>query len=264
MYYQIAVLHAFKGGGEFENALRVADQHAAGAASGVDTYLLALEWAWLELRAHEYGNDTVPKDYGVFAAYGALWERAAEVNPRFFDWARQYYMRFQSAHESEGRREPRYAALSQWTAEHLRRKEIVDAAPAPAPDKTAEELILEGKELETKSSSPLANAEAHGKYTAAIRLLEKNLEGAQAGRQKDLLIDVLLRRGNVRERVGDRRGAAEDARRVIALNPNLSGAYTLLAETTSDNAEKRAHYEKAFAVNPFDTGAMNNLATMVE
>jgi tetratricopeptide (TPR) repeat protein len=264
MYYQIAVLHAFKGGGEFENALRVADQHAAGAASGVDTYLLALEWAWLELRAHEYGNDTVPKDYGVFAAYGALWERAAEVNPRFFDWARQYYMRFQSAHESEGRREPRYAALSQWTAERLRRKEIVDAAPAPAPDKTAEELILEGKELETKSSSPLANAEAHGKYTAAIRLLEKNLEGAQAGRQKDLLIDVLLRRGNVRERVGDRRGAAEDARRVIALNPNLSGAYTLLAETTSDNAEKRAHYEKAFAVNPFDTGAMNNLATMVE
>jgi hypothetical protein len=126
----------------------------------------------------------VPKDYGVFAAYGALWERAAEVNPRFFDWARQYYMRFQSAHESEGRREPRYAALSQWTAEHLRRKEIVDAAPAPAPDKTAEELILEGKELETKSSSPLANAEAHGKYTAAIRLLEKKF-GGSAGRQTE-------------------------------------------------------------------------------
>jgi tetratricopeptide (TPR) repeat protein len=262
MYYQIAVLHAFMGGDGFEAALRAADQKAASGGSGVDPYLLALEWAWLELRAHAHENDTLPKDYGVFAAYGALWERAAAINPRYLDWARQYYKRFQVAYQT--RPEPRYADLSRWNDERLRRMTIVDTASAPTQDKSVEDLALEGKELESKSNSPLANAEAHATYSAAIKLLEKELGERETIRQKDLLIDLLLRRGNVRERVGDRRGAADDAARVVALNPNMSGAYTLLAETSSDNAAKRAHYEKALEVNPYDTGSMNNLANLVD
>ena len=102
-----------------------------------------------------------------------MWERVAEINPRYFDWARQYYRRFQSAYER--RPEPRYAELARWTADRLRRKEIVDAVPPPPPVQTVEDLILEGRESESKSNSPLANAEAHAKYTAAIKLLDEKL-----------------------------------------------------------------------------------------
>jgi tetratricopeptide (TPR) repeat protein len=173
MYYQIALLHAFKGGSDFEGVLRAADQQALASAGGIDAYLLALEWAWLEMRGHQHESTTALKDYGIFAACGAMWERVAEINPRYFDWARQYYRRFQSAYER--RPEPRYAELARWTADRLRRKEIVDAVPPPPPVQTVEDLILEGRESESKSNSPLANAEAHAKYTAAIKLLDEKL-----------------------------------------------------------------------------------------
>jgi tetratricopeptide (TPR) repeat protein len=262
MHYQVALLHAFMGSDDFDAALRAADKQALAGASGIDPYLVALEWAWLEMRGHDHESTTVLKDYGIFAACGALWERVAEINPRYFDWARQYYKRFQSAYES--RPESRYAELARWTAERLRRREIIDAV-VPAPHVyTAEDLALEGRASEATSNSPLANAEAHSKYTVAIERLEKQLGERETGRRKDLLIHLLLRRANLRERVEDTKGAREDATRVITLNPNMSGAHSLLARTTSDNAQKRAHYEKALQVNPFDTGSMDNLAGLLE
>ena len=263
MHYQVAILHAFMGGNGFTAALRVADEKAVAGGGGVDPYLLALEWAWLELRGHEHGNDAVPKDYGVFAAYGALWERAAEIDPRFFDWARQYYQRFQAAYA--GRPEPRYADLSRWTAERLQRKEVDAATSAGPQNRDAHDLGLEARELERRSNnSPMANAEAHARYTTAIALLEKEVSEQATMRRKDLLIDLLIRRGLLRERVGDRRGARDDATRVVALNPKVADAHYLLALTTLDQAAKRGHYEKAFELDPFDTSVMSGLANMVE
>jgi len=261
LYYQVALLHAFTGSDEYFAALDVADQQARVGGAGVEPCLFALEWAWLQLRGQDNVSPTQLKDYGILAVTGALWERVAESNPRYFAWAREYYKRFQSAYE--GRPEPRYAALLRWTSERLQRKEIDGAIAQPLPPQTAEELELEGRALESKSNTPLANADAHQKYTAAIDLLESALHRHESGRNRDVLISLLLRRGNLRKRVEEKKGAREDAERVIALNPRVYGAYTLLAEL-SDGASKRDYYEKALEINPSGTLAMAALANVVE
>src|SRR6185295_9982074 len=114
LYYQVALLHAFTGSDEFFAALDVADQQARVGGAGVEPCLFALEWAWLQLRGQDNVSATQLKDYGILAVTGALWERVADSNPRYFAWAREYYKRFQSAYES--RSEPRYAALLRWTS----------------------------------------------------------------------------------------------------------------------------------------------------
>ncbi len=262
LYYQVALLHAFAGGEEFFKALDAADQQAHVGGTGSEPHLLALEWAWLQLRGQDNVSADELKDYGILAVTGALWERVAAGNARYFSWAGEYYRRFQSSYER--RPESRYAAFAAWAAERLNSKQIREAVAQPLPTPSAAELQLEGRALESKSETPMANADAHQKYTAAIELLEADLRQQASARKRDLLINVLLRRGNLRKRVQELKGAREDAQRVIALQPRVPGAYILLAELASEPATKRGFYEKALQVSPSATQAMAPLANLVE
>ena len=105
----------FAGGDEF--TLRLAE--AGRKAQPVETYLTAINFAWLHLKAR-------PRDYGALAVQGAWWEQAG-----FRPWAKRAYDEFQSKHTES--REPRYAKLAGWVSGRL--KELKDEKlPKEQPD----------------------------------------------------------------------------------------------------------------------------------
>ena len=139
--YEIAVLHAFRGDTEFERALRAADDLSH--QNSTSAYLLALNWSWLIDRAQPDGTS----DYGVLAARGALWERTAAIQPRYYDLARQYYQKFEKVYADRPR--PQYIGLAHFVAEHLHRKEISEAATLPSEPSDLSELAAETTAAET-------------------------------------------------------------------------------------------------------------------
>src|SRR5581483_7752428 len=90
MYYEIAILRAAQGSPEFESALRAADAQVNDSLSRkseagriVNLQFVALNWAWLHQRVRN-------EDLGIYAAYGALWERIADQRPVYQSWALHY------------------------------------------------------------------------------------------------------------------------------------------------------------------------------
>jgi tetratricopeptide (TPR) repeat protein len=132
---ELANLEAFAGGDEFTMRLTEAGRKA----QPVETYLTAVDWAWLHLKAR-------PRDYGALAAQGAWWERAG-----FRAWAKRAYDQFQSKYNES--RQPRYAKLAGWVSDRL--KELKDERlPKEQPD--AETLALDAWEHEQRNEMDAA------------------------------------------------------------------------------------------------------------
>ncbi|HEY7001128.1 MAG TPA: tetratricopeptide repeat protein [Candidatus Udaeobacter sp.] len=132
---ELANLEAFAGGDEFTTRL----SEASRKAQPVETYLTAVDWAWLHLKAR-------PQDYGAFAAQGAWWEQAG-----FGPWAKRAYEQFQSKYNES--QEPRYAKLAGWVSERL--KELKDERlPKEQPD--AETLAFDAWDHEQRKEMDAA------------------------------------------------------------------------------------------------------------
>ncbi len=91
---------------DFLAALATADRQARSA----DAMWNALNWTYLQRRYADTSADGTLRDYGVFVAEGALWERLGPVVKGAKAQADSSYARF--LHAYERRREPRYAALA--------------------------------------------------------------------------------------------------------------------------------------------------------
>jgi tetratricopeptide (TPR) repeat protein len=61
----------------------------------------------------------------------------------------------------------------------------------------------------------------------------------------------------------DKVGAADDARTVIALDPNVPEAYRILARAAFDAAGRKASDEQALKLNPYDSAALSDLAALI-
>ncbi|MFI4986644.1 MAG: hypothetical protein ACHQF3_04325 [Alphaproteobacteria bacterium] len=262
LHYELAVLYAFSGDSRFAKALDDANEQDRKYQGSTEAYLLALNWAWLDVRAQRRDEKGELLDYGVFAAKGALWERAAVNRPRYNDWARQSYQEFQKAYAE--RPQPRYAALADWVAKRLASKQLGTAEKMAGEVADPRELELLAEELESRTSGndPMSHAEAQRNFTAGIDLLEKEAAGKD-DRRKDLLIALHLRRGQLRLDVDDRKGARDDAARVIALDETVSEAHRLLARTAFDDRSRRDAYEKALMHDAANVDALQDYADLL-
>ncbi len=263
LHYELAVLYAFTGDPRFEKALDEANAEEGKFRGSSDAYLLALNWAWLDVRAQERDENGELIDYGVYAGKGALWERAALSRPRYGDWARQSFLAFQKAYAA--RPEPRYAALAEWVARQLGSQELGGGETMAAESEDPRDMELRAEELESRTwgEDPMSHAEAQRSYSSAIELLEKEVAGNDL-RRRDLLIALHLRRGQMRLDVNDAKGARDDAKRVIALDGTVSDAYRLLARTDLDDKERRGDYEAALKYDPANPDALQDYADMLE
>jgi len=99
--YFRAFIFALEGDTRFETALREADAANGSDARSLDSFLFALDFIWLAGRGQAVnlpkvgGQQDGPANYGIFAAQGALWERAAAVQPHYYFAARNAYEIFQ-------------------------------------------------------------------------------------------------------------------------------------------------------------------------
>jgi tetratricopeptide (TPR) repeat protein len=263
--YQVAMFHAFKGDGEFASALDVADRANPDPSGAMNAYLAALNWAWQCSIWQERDADGGPIDYGLHAAEGALWERAAAIQPRYFDWARRAYEKFRDANRK--RPEPRYEALSRFVAERLAQPRIGNAEPDIAAAPGIEELVLQANEVNgvRSGTSAMSIAAPVRILTTAIDLLDAQRKAAGPGRADldDHLVQLLLRRADWRFDAGDPEGVRQDAQRVIAINPKVAEAYWRLGQSAVDDNTRLQNYEQAVRLDPKDTAALRDLARAI-
>src|SRR5262249_56518057 len=125
-----------------------------------------------------------------------------------------------------------YDRLLAWVAQNAAGTLACTHRRSPRLDE-ALDLELQATELGRGSS---ANAGAFSKSPVVALLTQAidKLETTERGRrQQDLLIDLLLRRGNllldVKEFEKDYGGARRDALRVLAIDGTIASAHTLLA-----------------------------------
>jgi tetratricopeptide (TPR) repeat protein len=257
--YTLAVLHGFAGDPEFEAALQAADAADPNFPNASDAYLLALNWSWLIVRVQPGELADGPADYGVFAATGALWERMGAVQSRYYDWARQYYQKFETAYRA--RPSPKYAGLARFVAERLERKEIRDAvASAPEPPEPGE-LADEAEvaELNQSSENPLSYAEGERLLSAAIAILQQG-HPERSPQTQEQLMRLYLRRAQLRLDAQDSKGSRDDVERVLAIDPRMSEAYRLRAHTDLVDEARRRDYQRAVDENPFNSGALDEFS----
>jgi len=275
LQYSKAFLYAMSGDERFQAFLEQVDKSDPDYPYSRDAYLAALNWQWLIVRGEGAHNvqSTQPDDgyaappwefldYGGFAGEGALWERVARTRPEYRDWALRAYQKFRSAYREKP--QDRYKAIADWVEQRL--ANVPAAAP---PDHStvnrARELAQQAQELRASSASDaIKYAPAHARLSEAIDLLAANQRSGLGRREKDLLIDLLLRRADWRLDAQDKGGAAEDARRVIALNDKVADAYRILAPSAFDSASRKANNERALALDPYNSAALQDLADLVE
>ena len=275
-YYEIANLRAFAGDPGFIKALERADQAARqqgfnvpshgspvnASNRSVDPFLVAIEWGWLDARAST-GRD----DYGIYASYGALWERASQVQPRFKDWAGHFYATFQQIHARK--RDRRYNAMAAWVAGRLRvlYPGTGSAPPVPPEDRTGIPA------LQTQASL----LESQKDYQGAVAVLTdaiRQVEHQPLGRAQ--IVSLLLERGQdyylLSNTINDskssdqtRQLARADYVRVLQLQPRTGYAHAYLAATDAqaDPATRQKEYELALQYDPQLAWVRTELAGLV-
>ena len=256
--YVQAFLHAMQGDPRFAAALEDNDRQDLDFPYSRESYLLALDWAWLIIRsqsAADNGPGAPPpeaeiRDYGAYAAEGAMWERVARTRPAYRISAERAYGKFQAAYRRQP--EPRYADLALWVEGRMAQP----ASPVAREEselERARDLAMEAddmKRLATSSSQFVETAQAHAKLSEAIGVLEARRQARRIGRrEQDLLNRLLLRRAEWRG-TDDKSGAQEDARNVIASNPKIPDAYMALASATFDPAVRKESEGKAIMLDP--------------
>lgn len=263
--YYIALFHAIKGDDAFEYELHAADADNPNPMGAMSAYLAVLNWAWQCSVWQERSADGAPRDYGLYAFEGALWERTAAIQPSYFDWARRAYEKFRDA--DARRHEPRYEALSRFVAGRLMQPHIIAAAPEVPPAPGADELVLQANEMNAarSGSSTMAYAAQVFILTKAIDLIDADRTAAGPARTDltDRLVSLLLRRADWRQNAGDLTGAREDAERVIAINPRIAEAHWRLGRSTTGAKARQAHYEEAFRLDPNYEPALRDLSRTI-
>ncbi len=288
--YTKAFLYAMAGDQRFQAALDEADQSDRDYPYSRNAYLVALNWQWLIVRGQGFhdmesaasgsGGVSMPQeitDYGAYAIEGALWARVARTRADFAERSQNAYQKFLAAYGSNPQN--RYQPLVVWVEQELRRHSE-QPRPEPAVDcpgagarlpvvDCARALAEQAVELKAPAGSHAINImAAFAQLSEAIDLLEPQPGSSPGRRQQDLLIDLLLRRagwrleGDAREH--DKGGVAEDARAVLALNPNVAGAYRLLAAAAFDDDTRKTNYERALDLDPFNSTALQKLANLIQ
>jgi tetratricopeptide (TPR) repeat protein len=268
MFYELASLKAFAGDPEFATALDQADATArkqgynlgGGAVNdkatlaSVDPFLLGIEWAWLSARAQNISAiGPTREDYGVYAAYGALWERAARIQPRFKDWAGHFYAVFLQEHAKQ--KQSRYDGMAAWVDQQMHALYPATGSPPPIPAENATDITALTDEADV--------ANERGKYSDAAKILTTAIQEVEHwpnGRSE--LIMLLMRRADTYVNVQDvaqqdsdtaknaAAAAQNDCRRVLKMDPHTAKAYFDLAETEKDAAAEERDYELAFQYDP--------------
>ena len=173
--YELASIEAFRGGQNFEALLKNADQHATQTNASVESYLTAMNWAWLQLRKR-------PMDYGAWAVQAHLWRKSG-----YDDWARYYFQKFQCEHVKY--KDPQYAGLSNWVNHQIRLLPIGnDAIGCTSPP-----LIKIDPRMRTFEAKELASI---GRYEDALALLEDEIN------RNPQNIDLLILRAQYRHSAG--------------------------------------------------------------
>jgi hypothetical protein len=293
LLYTKAVALAMGGGAGFESALDEADRWDRDFPSSREAYLVALNWEWLIIRGQARQDaraapkadrgvagtsQTSPpvRDYGAYAVQGALWARIAATRSEFADRATRAFEKFRVAHDAapQGDRN-KYSELAAWVERER------NATFAQNPDAPKQEKALnEAREKETRAlelrygpssgTQPYDIAPAVKLLTNAIRALDpQSPDHARGRREEDMLIRLLLRRGEwtlagKRDDEKDRGGAAHDARRALAIDPNIAAAHRLLGDALTAPDDRRRKYEEAIRLDPGDADALDRLAKIEE
>jgi len=276
--YIKAFLYAMKGDEAFRTALEDADKSDRDCPYSRNAYLAALNWAGLIVRGRarfdmasaQASGDArrieEPVDYGAYAIEGALWERVARTRPQYHGRALSAFAKFQSAYS--GHPQERYKSIAAWVDAEAR-KPLQEAPPEDTTVDRARTLAQRAQELKAPAGTHAINfVPAFAQLSAAIDLLTPKAGVAPGRRQQDLLIDLLLRRADWRLQGGvyeiDRGGAADDARAVIKLDPNVPDAYRVLAAAAYDDAARKANDEHALELDPYNAAALKDLATLIQ
>jgi tetratricopeptide (TPR) repeat protein len=241
---ELANLEAFAGGDEF--TLRLAE--AGRKALSVETYLTAVDWGWLHLKAR-------PQDYGALAAQGAWWEQAG-----FRPWAKRAYDQFQSKYSES--REPRYAKLAGWVSGRL--KELKDERlPKEQPD--TETLAFDAWDHEQRKE-----------MDAAQHCLDRVIE-MEPDNGSFLLLRAWFfdRRAETWMDKGDWAGAEKfykaskaDCDAVLKVDRRSASAYMCRAFASkglgAPKAEIEADFRKALEHEPSDGWTMTQLSDLIK
>jgi hypothetical protein len=275
--YQKAALYAMNGDGRFADALAEADRSDRDHPFSRTAYLAALNWEWLIVRGQamrdareaEAGAATsspeprLPiKDYGAYAIEGALWARIAATRGEFADRAERAFDNFREAHKAAAN--DKYRGLATWV-ERQPGKPVQKAEP-DSPLGEARDLEVRAIELgngPNSGTAPYRMAPALGLLSDAIHLLDPQRLGRPLGRrEEDLLIDLLLKRGDWKLSGKDSGGAAHDARRVLDIDPRIANAHRLLGDALAVSADRRREYKEALDLDAGDKDALSGLASI--
>ena len=195
-YYELANLKAYAGSAEFDAALAEADKQADKQPNSADAALIALDWAWLNM-------DKRKQDYGALVAQGALWERAG-----FNDWAKEYYQRFERAHNET--KDKRYEGLARWAANRLAALKSYGKPIKEKPSVDNLKLLVEALSNEEKWE------DAREVINTAIRMASDD-------------INLYLTRAAISFRLRQYRECKSDCDRVVLEAPNTPNAYVYRA-----------------------------------
>ena len=270
MYYEEASLKAFAGDPGFTSALQRADrlaqkegfytpsndQGGRPAKTSVDPFVLAIEWAWLSARAQGIASGRgTNTDYGVYAAYGALWERAGRIQPRFTDWSGHFYQVFEQSYAKSTH--VRYGPMDAWVKARMLLLYPGNGTPPPIVDQAsvdAASLEDEAQVLEQRSD-----------YAGATRILTQAIVSVQNRPEyRSELIVLLLNRANTYRNVSNYTLAIRDCDRVLKLAPNTSEAYISRGLSESDMDARIRDLTHANALTPASTRAKYYLALAIE
>ncbi len=273
--YTEAFLYAMSGDARFAAALEETNHSDRDHPFSRDAYLAALNWAWYIVRGQGprkveaaktgEGVAALPQeltDYGAYAGEGALWELVAQTRPDYRDWALRAYQKFLSAYRAKP--EDRYKEIAHWVQRQSAASPTAIFADPSAANR-ARELAQQAQELRGSSASDVIKyAPAHKRLSEAIDLLAAKQGSGVGRREQDVLIDLLLRRADWRLDAEDKGGAAEDARRVIAIDDKVADAYRVLAASAFDDATRKANDERTLALDPYNSAALQNLADLIQ
>ena len=279
--YLKAALFAMSGDGRFSDALTEADQADPDWPFSRTAYLTALNWEWLIVRgqakrdAREAENRSLPssllkkqkfiKDYGAYAVEGALWSRFAATRGDFAGRATRAFAKFDKAYQAEPLEQ--YRSLAVWVEQEAKKPmKSFDEPASPLGD--ARDLEVRANELKNGPNSgtnPNQMAPALEQLTKAIHLLDpQHLKRPLGRRENDLLIDLLLRRGDWKLSSKDNAGAILDAKRVLEIDKGVAEAHRLLGDALVIDADREAEYRTAIDLDPSNADALAGLVSVIE
>jgi hypothetical protein len=270
--YLKAALLAMQGDMAFVTALDEADAADRDTPFSRTAYLAALNWEWLVLRGQALGdqrtrqaNDLPIRDYGADLVEALLWRRVTATRGDYNAYAERAFSRFAEAYRAAPR--PAYRELAAWSSGQASTPTPRIAMPA-SPLAEAQNLEVLARE---SANGPNSGSDAHrmapavAQLSTAIHLLDPQTLQRPLGRQEeDLLIDLLRRRGEWRLASGDHGGAAQDARRVLAIDDKIADAHRLLGDALPLAKDRRRQYERALALDPGNAGALAGLGWKIE